>query len=176
MLLPDVNRCPVGTVIKPHGIHGELNVAVESDLFPTSPGQPLIVEINGLDVPFFVAAVRSRGPESVLLSLDEIHSDAEAARLTGQTLYVYASASGEALTANFDEDELTADLLVGYTITDYGHHVGRIADVQELAADNWCFVLDDGRLIPVADDLILNIDHQERIVEMSLPAGLLDLN
>lgn len=178
MLLPDCEKIAVGYVVKTHGVKGELSVAIDGAFDgELSPGDPLIVDIDGLDVPFFVASLRMRGNDSLLLTLDDVDSDAAAAMFVGHTLWVYGRKSAGC--EDLEDDgcaEITADRLVGYTVIDGDVTAGVIDDVREIAPDCWYFVLrDSGRLIPIADEMIQHIDHRRRIISMDLPAGLLDL-
>ncbi len=176
MLLPDCIKVPVGHIVKTHGVKGELSVALESD-FDTAlePGDALIMECDGLDVPFFIATIRPRGTESILLTLDEVKSEEQASLLCGKTIYVYAPADSD--NDNDESDELTADQLVGYTIVDEDTAIGDIEDIREIGPDCWYFVLKGSeKLIPIADEWISYIDQENKIVKMSLPDGLLDLS
>ncbi len=176
MLQPGKIKLPVGRILKPHGVKGELNVELDDLAEPDedfAPGACLILEIDGLDVPFFVASARPRGSASILLTLDEVSSESEAAALVGQTLYVYSDPED----ADVD-GELTAGELVGYEIIDEetGSSIGVVEELIELTADNWYFSLrDSGKLIPAVDEMILQINSGSRTILMSLPAGLLDL-
>jgi hypothetical protein len=38
------------------------------------------------------------------------------------------------------------------------------------------FELQDGSLLPAAEDLICDVDHTERVLHMQLPDGLFDLD
>lgn len=171
MLSPGKVKIAVAKVIKTHGIHGELNVEltdmaeIDDDF---APGACLIAEIDGLDVPFFVSSARSRGPESMLLTLDDIGSDA--ATLPGHTLYVYADPE------DVDTDNLRASELVGFEVIDANSDraVGRIDALTELTPGSWYFDL-DGRLIPAVNEFIIDIDSERRAVIMSLPEGMLEL-
>lgn len=172
MLEPDKTKLPVATVIKAHGIKGELNVELSDYAEPDedlAPGACLIAEIDGLDVPFFVAYARMRGSSSALLTLDDINSDADARQLAGHTLYIYADPD--------DADALTAGELLGYEITDAtsGRNIGRIDELTELTPGSWYFRMADGRLIPAVDEIILAVDHKTRALRMALPSGLLEL-
>ncbi len=170
-------RVAIGTVIKPHGIKGELNVLLTDMAEPDedfAPGACVIIEIEGLDVPFFVGSSRSRGGDSMLLTLDEISDEREAAELSGKTLYIYADPDE----LGNEEDELTAGALIGYEIHDSetGETLGRIADLTELTPECWYFVIEDTeKLIPAVDEMIREIDPDNRIVSMSLPEGLAEL-
>lgn len=173
MLTPDKIKIAVAKVIKPHGINGELNVELLDFAEPDSdfePGACLIVEIDGLDVPFFVSAARPRGADSCLLTLDDVNSDADAAELAGKTLYVYGSPD------DISDDSLQASQLIGFEMIDAasGASIGRIDDLTELTPGAWYFNT-DGRLIPAVDEFIADIDPGSRTVAMILPEGLLEL-
>ena len=55
-----------------------------------------------------------------------------------------------------------------------GQLVGRIAAIDDQTA-NVLFELEDGTLIPAADDLVTEIDQKKRQIHMTLPDGLLSL-
>ena len=172
-------RLPIATVIKPHGIKGELNVMLADMAEPDidfAPGACLFIEIEGLYVPFFVSSARSRGADSLLLTLDEVADEKEAAQLAGKTLYTLADPDE---TADGDDDEeMTADRLIGYEIFDATSNspIGRIEDLTELTADCWYFIIEEsGQLIPVVDEMIREIDHDARTILMELPVGLNEL-
>ena len=170
-------RLPIATIIKPHGIKGELNVLLADMAEPDvdfAPGACVFIEIEGLYAPFFVGAARPRGADSLLLTLDEVADEKEAALLTGKTLYTLAAPEE----IGDEEGELTADRLVGYEIFDVTSNslVGRIGELIELTPDCWYFVIEGaGHLIPVVDELILEIDPAERKITMELPMGLNEL-
>lgn len=171
-------RLAVATIIKPHGIKGELNVLLADMAEPEidfAPGACVFIEIEGLDVPFFVASARSRGGDSLLLTLDEVTDEKEAAQLAGKTLFTLADPDE---IGDDEEEEMTAGRLIGYEIYDATTDapVGRIEDVTELTADCWYFVIEgSGQLIPVVDEMIREIDHESRSILMELPLGLSEL-
>lgn len=175
MLEPGKVKIAVATVIKTHGIKGELNVELTDNAEPEEDfveGACLIVEIDGLDVPFFVASARPRGADSMLLTLDGIDDESQAAALAGHTLYIYADAS-EA------DDGLTAGELIGYSIAlsgEEGAVIGTVEELVELTPGCWYFKLrDSGRLIPAVDEMIEDVDSSRLLITMNLPEGLLEL-
>jgi 16S rRNA processing protein RimM len=52
--------------------------------------------------------------------------------------------------------------------------VGTIASIDDTTA-NILFELENGRLIPANDDLIVDIDAEHRQIRMNIPEGLLDI-
>lgn len=67
-----------------------------------------------------------------------------------------------------DEGTLTWQDLVGYTIVDEEQTVGVIADVDE-STINTLATLEDGRMIPLHEDFILDIDKEAHILRVHLP-------
>ena len=99
------------------------------------------------------------------------HLSAEKAReLTGCDVFF------ERERAEADDHEMTYAELVGYTLCDAsaGKEVGKIAFVDE-ATDNILFELEDGRLLPASEELIVEIDQASHTVVLVIPEGLLDL-
>ena len=170
MLAPGKIKLAVGTVLKTHGIKGELNVELTDMAEPADDfavGACVIFEIEGLDVPFFVGGCRSRGADSVLLTPDDVDSDSDAAALVGHQIYVYADPSEVS-------GDMTAGDLVGYTLLTADGPIGRVDDLVELTPGSWYFSV-DGRLIPAVDDFIRSIDSDALTVDLDLPRGLLEL-
>jgi ribosomal 30S subunit maturation factor RimM len=67
-----------------------------------------------------------------------------------------------------DDGTLTWQDLVGYTIVDEEQTVGVIADVDE-STINTLATLEDGRMIPLHEDFILDIDEEAQILRVHLP-------
>ena len=69
-----------------------------------------------------------------------------------------------------DEEDglMTWQDLVGYTISDDGKTVGIIASIDE-STINTLATLEDGRLLPLHEDFIIEIDEQARVLRVRLP-------
>ena len=52
--------------------------------------------------------------------------------------------------------------------------MGRIARIDDATA-NLLFELEDGRLVPAAEELVEDVDMERKEVRVSLPEGLFDL-
>lgn len=66
---------------------------------------------------------------------------------------------------------LTWQDLVGYTIEDEGKHIGVIASIDE-STINTLATLEDGRLLPLHEDFITEINEDARILRVNLPFEL----
>ena len=72
-----------------------------------------------------------------------------------------------------DEEEglLTWQDLVGYTIVDEGQEIGIIETVDE-STINTLATLTDGRMLPLHEDFITEIDEDAQILRVRLPFAL----
>ncbi len=70
-----------------------------------------------------------------------------------------------------EDGTLTWQDLVGYTLEDDGHAVGKIAHVDE-STINTLAILEDERMIPLHEDFIIEIDEDARIIRVQLPFAL----
>lgn len=151
---------PVGKLLKTHGVNGELVVWLDVDADLGVPGHCVVLDIDGIYVPFFPVAVRPKSADTDLLTLDGVTNDREAAALCGKTLFLLASEM--AATSNHrknknvgthpgasdtdestgaadddddddhDEQRLYADELVGFRVTSPdGRLNGEIIDVDD---------------------------------------------
>lgn len=165
---------PAGEFNKPHGIKGEISASFDPRV-DIDALKCVVAEVNGLFVPFFIDAVRSRGADAVLLTIDGITDENEAKLLSRKPLYLL---NGDAVLAADDEDDgFYAEDLVGFSALDEdGAVIGKIAGVDSTTA-NVLFVIDrpDGSeaLIPVADEFIDGIAPESATITLRLPDGLL---
>lgn len=167
----------IGKFQKTHALKGELNAILDVEEDFMLDGKPLIVDMDGIFVPFYAESVRPKGAESFLVKLKDIDSQEKAKDLVNKNVYGLRSD----LIDYFDdpEMELTADFK-GFTIKDTNLGiVGKIVDIDDSTA-NVLFIVErpDGRnvYIPVADEFITSIDDERQVIETLLPEGLVDLN
>ena len=69
----DVYR--IGRLGKPHGVRGELSFQFEDDIFDRVDADYLILDIDGILVPFFIEEYRFRSNEICLLKLCDIDTE-----------------------------------------------------------------------------------------------------
>lgn len=171
--------CPVGHTIKPHGINGEISATIDADIDIDSL-RCIVFDIDGIYVPFFISSFRTRGSEAVLLSIDGIRDENEAATLCNKDIFALRDDIGELDAASLDEDGgLYISDLIGYELLDQNDKaVGTIVDYDDSTA-NCLLVVEDSdrtkRYVPIADELIEGIDPVAKTISITLPEGLFDL-
>ncbi len=165
----------VGKIVNTHGIRGEIRIWPQTDfpdirfqkgsrllLFP--PGQ-------GDAVPVEVLAARSQ-KNMYIVKLKGIDSMNDAEKLKGGELKVEAADR-----VPLEEGEYYVQDIVGCAvISDEGETLGVITDVLSPGAnDVWVVKRPKGKelLLPVIDDVVLDVDPVERRVKVHLMEGLL---
>lgn len=182
----------IGRLQKPHGINGEINVQSQLDADELASLRCVVLEIDGIFVPFFISASRPKSAQTSLLTIDGITSEAEAAKLCPAPLYALrddirrleatdSESEDDSEDEEDDEEGFYAEDLIGYTVeSDDGLLRGEIVDLDD-STDNYLFIVRDqeGRrlMLPVADgSMIEEVDPERHHILLSLPEGLLDLN
>ena len=159
----------IGRLGKAHGVKGEVSLQFDDDIFDRADCDYLVLDVDGILVPFFIEEYRFRSDTVALVKFEDVDTQQRAAELTGCDVYFPRALA--------DEDDAPAlALLVGFDLVEAnaGRTVGRIAAIDDTTA-NTLFELEDGRLIPASDALVDDIDLKQRTITMRLPEGLLDL-
>ena len=164
----------IGRIGKPHGVKGEMNFMFTDDVFDRTDSDYLIIEVEGLLVPFFIEEYRFRSDETALLKLCDIDTQEQARQFTNCEVFFERSK------ADTPADELTWAQIVGFQIVDEnnGKIIGKIVAVDN-STENILFEIETTKghqtLIPAHDSLIRNIDTSSQTITMTIPDGLLAL-
>ena len=160
----------IGRLGKAHGVKGEVTLQFDDDIFDRVDADYLVLDVDGILVPFFIEEYRFRSDTVALMKFCDIDTQQRASELTGCDVYFPRALA--------DEDDGTPTLasLVGFDLaeTATATNVGRIAAIDDTTA-NLLFELEDGRLIPANNDLIDHIDTKNKVITMTIPEGLLEL-
>lgn len=173
----------VGTVIKPHGIRGELCVECHADsplLF--AAGRTLLLASaspkggKGRPKPFTVSACRTH-QDRLLLTFSGIADRDAAETLRGLEILVPAEDLPEP-----DEGEVYLHELLGARVElPDGEPVGTFEGILEGGAqaeyDTWIIAAPGGReiLLPAVPEFLLDLDPDAGLIRIDPPPGLLDL-
>lgn len=160
----------IGRLGKAHGIKGEVSFQFDDDIFDRIDADYLILEIDGILVPFFIEEYRFRNDSLCLVKFCDIDTQQRASELTGCTVFFPRKLADE------DHDTMSLASLVGFSLvnTADGKTIGRIASIDDQTA-NILFLLEDDTLIPANSDLVKDIKIAEKQIFMDIPEGLLDI-
>ena len=160
----------IGRLGKAHGVKGEVSFQFDDDIFDTTDADYLILDIDGILVPFFMEEYRFRNDSLALVKFCDVDTQQRASELTGCDVYFPRSVADE------EGESLSLAMLVGFDLVEAATNekVGKIAAIDD-STQNILFELEDGRLIPANDELIEDIDTEQQTIKMNIPEGLLTL-
>ena len=156
----------IAQVLKSNGTDGELLISF-FDIAPEDIDlqEPVFIVCDGLPVPFYFESFTPRGARRALVRLTGVRCLKDADEL-----------AGSAILADYFEEEEEEDL-TGFTVHNAeGQTIGTIADYEDIPGNPCIWVRrPDAKevLLPLHEDLIVQIDEKNGILVMSIPEGLL---
>lgn len=167
------NRYKVGKIGKPHGVSGELLFMFDEDVLEKYDPEYLFLQLDGLQVPFFIEEYRYKSQETALIKFEDIDSAEQARQLVHAEVYIprddtqpVEQLSPAALTGFFVYDADTEQSL-GKVVRVDTSTVNLLVEVQPTQGDTF--------LLPLADELIADIDPLAGKLSLHIPEGLLDI-
>ena len=154
---------PVAKVVKSFGTDGGLLLSGNVDLETLDFKEPVFIEFDGLQVPFFILDCQPKGGKTVV-HLNDVDNLEDAEEMVGRT--IYADVEME------DEQELD---FTGWAILDRGTRIGTCTGIEPIPGNPCLYVkLADGRepLIPLHEDFVASVDEASRTLSLNLPEGL----
>ena len=158
----------IAQVLKSNGTEGELLIS----FFDVAPEdidlqEPVYIEFDGLPVPFYFESFTQKGNNRALVRLTGVRNLKDADELAGRAFFA----------DYFEENEENS--LIGWTVIEEEHIgiVGFVVDYENIPG-NPCIWVETGHgevLIPLHEELVLDVDEKTQTLRMEIPEGLLDL-
>lgn len=165
----------VGRVVKTQGIKGQVRVSSPGGGVTTFSRGKVVYLRNGEGVPKPLTVYSFRPHrQGTILSFDEVKQAGEAAELVGCSIYV-PKESLETL----PPDEFYEYQLLGLRVkTEEGNFLGILEEVMPTGSNDVFVVRKDGQevLIPATDEVVVQVDLQEKIMVIHPLEGLLSEN
>ena len=163
----------IGYITKTKGLKGEVQLYFEFDAYENLELDVIFADMNGKMVPFFVESHKLYPNNTGLFYFDDIDHIDQAQALVKKKMYLPLSKMPER-----GEDDFTYNDLKGFIVTDETHgELGEILEVNEYPQQFVAAVLYQEKqiLFPLNEDMIVEIDEDEKTLLVDLPEGLLDL-
>ena len=162
----------IGVIGKPHGVKGEVSFTFTDDIFDRVDGEYLILLMDGILVPFFLEEYRFKTDTVALVKFEDIDTAEQARRLTHAEVYFpmkYMETQEEVSSWNY---------FIGFRVEDVHQGLlGTVTDVDESTL-NVLFAIEnasgDEILLPAHEEFILKVDHDQKILTVEVPEGLLN--
>jgi 16S rRNA processing protein RimM len=163
----------LGKVIKPHGYQGRVSVFLDTDdpdAYMTTP--VIYIDFDSALVPYFVKDLNLLNNKAVI-TFQDVDTQEQAEKLLKRDMYLPLSQLPELTGNKFYFHEI-----IGMKLVDkqFGL-VGTISEILEYSTQAiiQTFHKEKEVLIPISDDIILDVDRVNHIVHVDLPDGLLEV-
>lgn len=171
----------IGYCLKPHGLKGDLKIHIEEAFWDDFEElDTVFIGLAERPLPYFVEDMKGGFPD-VIVKLEEINTPEDAKRLATQAVYAREEDLLAAEEDEEDEDEISlSDLMLsaGYTVIDAT--VGKVGEIVEVVTYPHQYIAyvnykDREVMIPLTASFIIQMDKTNKLLQMDLPEGLLDL-
>jgi 16S rRNA processing protein RimM len=168
-----IETVSVGKIVAPFGLSGEL--VIRHALGKKTAFKDLkalfIEDKTGNQIPYFVSSAKAKNHEEVFVKLDGVDSREAAVQLIKKQVWLKKD--------DFEKYAAPAAAisLIDFMVKENGKEIGRISEIIEQPHQVLCSVMVGEKevLIPLHEETLIGIDRKKKIVEVSLPEGLLDI-
>ena len=142
------------------------------DIFDTADADYLVLDIDGILVPFFIDEYRFKNDSVAIMKFTDIDTPQQAQTLTDCNVFFPRS-----IAADTSED-ISLSQIIGFKLMDAGtgNTVGTITAIDDSTINTLFEVKgEDGTelLIPASEELITDINPDTQTLTTVIPAGLL---
>lgn len=163
----------IGKSLRTHNIKGEIIIKNENINIDINNVDVFFVDIDSCLVPFYINSIKYRDTKSLIVSFDKIDSPQDAAFLIDKDYYVFKKYTKN----NISTSNLFLEI-EGYNVidTELGN-IGIVIDILDIPGNTLLKVLFNEKeiLIPLAEDIIIEINHNKKNILVKTPSGLIDL-
>jgi 16S rRNA processing protein RimM len=171
-MLRKENLSRIGFVNKSSGFKGNLHCIIEiAHPEKILNNKFLFLILEGLPVPFAIEEMELNGSE-LIVKFEDVDSETEARKLSRKELYA------EKQRHKKKNELLSWKDLVGFSVVDENHgDSGKIEEVLEYPQQMIARCIFNGKefMFPLIDDIVIDINEEEKIVYVELPNGLLEI-
>ncbi|MEJ5993962.1 ribosome maturation factor RimM [Pedobacter sp. Du54] len=163
----------IGYITKTKGLKGEVQLFFEFEAYEDLDLDVLFADMNGKMVPFFVSSYKLYPNHTGLFYFDDLDHIDKAQALVKKKIYMPLAKMPER-----DEDDFTYNDLEGFIVSDETHgELGKIIAIHEYPQQFVATVLYKEKeiLFPLNEDMIVEIDEEEKTLVVDLPEGLVDI-
>ena len=163
----------VGRIVRTHGFKGDLSIKLDVD----NPDEyieleSVFVEINGKLIPFFMTLFELRQKGQARVHFEGIDDEQAAQSLLKKQLYLPLE-----FLPPLDGTDFYYHEMPGFQAYDTEHGlIGTITSILEGGAQDLFSIDANGKevLLPIVDELILELDREKKTILINAPEGLID--
>ena len=169
--MPD-SYTSVGILRKPHGLSGAFSFVLTRELKSLKKHPPhFFLEVRGAFIPYFISKIDLKDIFSGYITFEDVSKVEDAKTLVNSELYL----DDKAVNTFFKKAADEYSFLIGYTAYDHETELGPVADILSHPAQILAEITVNGSevLIPLVDDLIIEIDKRKKKIVFDVPEGLI---
>lgn len=164
----------LGKISRVNGYDGSVIIRLEKGFIENIPEmESVFVETDGKPVPFFILSSDYNGSDILKIRFEGYESGEKAGEFTGCRVFL---TSGD---AKVPHPGISPDI-EGFRVMIAGSEfIGTVRGIIENPGQDLISILSTENkeiLVPLHDDFITGIDWKKKILKLSLPEGLIDLN
>ena len=166
------NYISVGILRKPHGLSGAFSFILTRELKSLKKYPPhFFLEVKGAFIPYFVSKIDLKDIFSGYINFEEVTKVEQAKALSNSELYL----DEKTISTFFKKAADEYGFLIGYTAYDKEAELGPVQDILSHPAQILVEVNVNGSdvLIPLVDDLVIEIDKRKKKIVFDVPEGLI---
>lgn len=163
----------VGKIVKTHGLKGEVTLRIDNEQFDEIEElNYFLLDINDKLIPYFVENITFHSNKSFVLFQDLKALEA-ANQLVGISAYLPLDLLPEKDGNDFYSHEVV-DFLV---IDEEKGELGKVQEIIEYPTQSLIQIVINGKevLIPIHDDIIQDVNREEKKIYIKAPNGLIDM-
>lgn len=170
----DINNCfYIGYISKTRGLKGEIQLFFEFEDYQDLEFDMIFIEIEKKLVPYFISSMKVHQNQTAYMFLDDVDHIDKTKAIIRKKVYLPLDKMPER-----DPEDFRMSDLKGYEVHDeeFGH-IGQIQEIFEYPQHFVASVMRNEKeiLLPLNEDLILEIDVDNQELFLELPEGLLDM-
>lgn len=163
----------IGYITKTRGLKGEVQVYFDHSDYEEIDFEILFIEIDKKLVPFFVESAQLHQNKTGYFYFEDINHIDKAQALVKKSVYLHK----DKIPVRAEGDFYITDLK-GFVVHDKIHgELGEIIEINEFPQQDIAVVQYRFKelLFPLNDDFIIEINEEDRILEVQLPEGLVEM-
>ncbi len=164
----------VGTIVGKYSFKGELLIKTDSDTPEDYTRlESIFVELNTGLVPFFIEKCQLHKSALLRIKFDQVNNEQEAESLLKKEVYLPLS-----MLPTLEDTKFYYHEVIGFEIIEENQSIGTVINILDQGMQALFEIKKkDGNLslIPIHDDLILEVNRDSKSIHVQLPEGLLDL-
>jgi 16S rRNA processing protein RimM len=163
----------IGTIISKHGFKGSLIIKVfDKDSNNLSTLNFLFIEINKKQIPFKLDSINTFKSKSYKIKFNEVNDDNYANQLISKSVFIKSNDYPD-----LNKETSIYSEIINFLAFNNEEKIGEIININENLPQPVFEINYKSKtvMVPIHNDLIVNIDKEKKKIFLRIPDGLLDI-